>query len=226
MRFKTKISLFERTVAVNIWKKIDLEVAADISVGSEWSFGRPCFRSLNIVLGACWWVQRKALCTEMLMVLYQQSMGVPRGGKTGISPPLEIETKNKNFQESWNQQLNSDQLIKFLQWQFMYQNDTHIARKPGSLFWYYALMSLQITPVRSYACRGRWSNLRAVCSVCLYCVIITWQQIFKGSLQVTPASIFRMWLLKSAHLGRYTAAREWLLIAVNHAFLYCVKSTN
>jgi len=54
----------------------------------------------------------------------------------------------------------------------MYQYDTHLARKPGSLFWYYALMSLQITPVRSYVCRGRWSNLRAVCSVCLYCTTI------------------------------------------------------
>jgi len=71
----------------------------------------------------------------------------------------------------------------------MYQYDAHIARKSGSLFWCYALMSLQITPVRYYACRGGWSNLRAVCSVRVYCVTITWQQIFKGSLQVKAESI-------------------------------------
>jgi len=51
-------------------------------------------------------------------------------------------------------------------------------------------MSLQITPVRSYASKGRWSNLRAVCStVGLYCVTTTWQQIFIGSLQVTIESV-------------------------------------
>jgi len=51
-------------------------------------------------------------------------------------------------------------------------------------------MSLYIIPVRSYACRGRWSNLRAVYStVGLYCLTITWQQIFKRSLQVTVESV-------------------------------------
>ena len=58
------------------------------------------------------------------------------------------------------------------------------------MLWCYAVMSLQITPVRSCACRGRWSNLRAVCStVGLYCVITTCQQIFIGSLQVTVESV-------------------------------------
>jgi len=72
----------------------------------------------------------------------------------------------------------------------MYQYDTHTARKPGSLFWCYALMSMQFTPVLSYARRGIWSNLRAVCStVGLYCVTKTCQQIFKGSLQVTVESV-------------------------------------
>ena len=58
------------------------------------------------------------------------------------------------------------------------------------MLWCHAVMSLQITPVRSYACRGRWSNLRAVCSTLgLYCVTTTWQQIFIGSLQVTIESV-------------------------------------
>jgi len=58
------------------------------------------------------------------------------------------------------------------------------------MLWCYAVMSLQITPVRSYASKGRWSNMRAVCStVGLYCVTTTWQQIFIGSLQVTLESV-------------------------------------
>jgi len=101
----------------------------------------------------------------------------------------------------------------------------HTARKPGPLFWCYALMSLQFTPIRSYACRGKWSNMRSVCfTVRLYCV--PWQQIFRGSLQVTAKSILPHATIESTHLGRYTAARDWLLIALSHTLLYCVKSTS
>ena len=100
---------------------------------------------------------------------------------------------------------------------------THNVRKPGSLFWCYALMSLQITHVRSYACRGRWSNLGAVYSVGFYCITITRQQIFKGSLQVTVESVLPHVTIEKHTFCRYTAARGWLLIAVSHAFLYCVK---
>jgi len=42
------------------------------------------------------------------------------------------------------------------------------------------------TDLRSFDCRGRWSNLRMDCSIVgLYCLSITWQQAFQGSLQVT-----------------------------------------
>jgi len=45
---------------------------------------------------------------------------------------------------------------------------------------------LQSTHVGSFACWGRLRNLRGDRSaVSLYCVIITWQRIFKCSLQVT-----------------------------------------
>ena len=41
--------------------------------------------------------------------------------------------------------------------------------------------------VHSFACKVRIQNLGAECSICLYFVKITWQQIFKGSLQVTAS---------------------------------------
>jgi len=86
--------------------------------------------------------------------------GRPQWGTNGHFSPLEIETKNENFLEKLKSAAKFRSIYyKFLQWQFIYHYDTHIARKP-------------ITPVRSYACRGGWSNLRAVCSVCLYCVTI------------------------------------------------------
>ena len=59
------------------------------------------------------------------------------------------------------------------------------SEKPGSLFWFHAVMSLQFTHVPSFACIGRLRNLRADCStIGLYCETITLQQIFKSSHQV------------------------------------------
>jgi len=49
-----------------------------------------------------------------------------------------------------------------------------------------AVMNLQFTRVRSFACEDRLRNLLADCSTVGFdCVTITWQQIFKGSLHVT-----------------------------------------
>jgi len=55
----------------------------------------------------------------------------------------------------------------------------------GSQLWCHAVMSLQFTRVRSFACIGRLQNLPPDCSPFgLYCVTITWQQIFKDLLHV------------------------------------------
>jgi len=52
------------------------------------------------------------------------------------------------------------------------------------------LMSLQYTHVRSFGCRGRLRNWKADCfMVGLYCVTITWQQIFKGPLQIMAGAL-------------------------------------
>jgi len=41
----------------------------------------------------------------------------------------------------------------------------HTEQELDSLFWYHAvLIGLQLTQVRSFACRGRLRNLRADCS--------------------------------------------------------------
>ena len=59
-----------------------------------------------------------------------------------------------------------------------------------SLSWCDAMMSLQFIHVHSFVCRGRLRNLQSDCSnVGLHCVTVTWQQIFKGSLQVTVANV-------------------------------------
>jgi len=66
-------------------------------------------------------------------------------------------------------------------------------------------MSLLFIPVHSCAYRGRWSNLRAVCStVGLYCITITWQQIFKCSLQVTVESV-----LLHVTVEKYTSGQAY-----------------
>ena len=47
------------------------------------------------------------------------------------------------------------------------------------MLWCHAVMSLQFTCVRPFACRGRLENCPADCStIGLYCVRITWQQMF------------------------------------------------
>jgi len=81
---------------------------------------------------------------------------------------------------------------------------THTAQKSASLFWCDAVMSLQCTHFHSFTCRLTLRNLRAHYStVSLSCVTITWQRIFKGSLQVTIIALFRMWLLTSDIFGRW-----------------------
>jgi len=83
--------------------------------------------------------------------------------------------------------------------------DTHAAKELISLFWCPAVMSLQFTHVRSFAGRGHVAKLSRelfYCTVRLYCVTKTWQQIFKGSLQVTVMCVLLHVTVQRRHLGR------------------------
>jgi len=63
---------------------------------------------------------------------------------------------------------------------------THTAEEPGSLFRGHEVLSLQFNHISSFACRGMVRNVRTDFStVGFYCVPITWQQIVKGSLEVS-----------------------------------------
>jgi len=66
-------------------------------------------------------------------------------------------------------------------------------------------MSLQFTHVHSVCRLKKLRNLPAHCyAVALCCVTITWQRIFKVSLQVTIVNaLFRMWLLTSDIFDRW-----------------------
>ena len=90
--------------------------------------------------------------------------------------------------------INTLCLTLILQW-VICRHGIHTAQEPGSLFWCHAVMSLQFTHIRSFACRNRLRNLRAnFFTGSFYCVTITWQQIYY-SLQVTILNgFFRKWL--------------------------------
>ena len=69
---------------------------------------------------------------------------------------------------------------------------------------------------QAFDCGGRLRNLRVDCfNEGLYCVTATWQQVFKGLLQVTGAGFCRIWLLNAYTCLAVNAARQWLLMAAN-----------
>jgi len=72
-------------------------------------------------------------------------------------------------------------------------------------------MSLQFTHVPTFACRGRLRKSRGDCStVGLYCVTITWQQIFKGSLYITVEGVLLHETVEGRlHILAGNAARQW-----------------
>jgi len=109
--------------------------------------------------------------------------------------------------------------------QFVCRYDTHTAQEPGSLFWCQVVMSLQFTHVWSFSCICRLRNLRADCFIVdLHCITITWQQIFKGLLQVTIIGILPHVTVERDILAG-NASRQQLLIAVRHvSFILCEKS--
>jgi len=51
---------------------------------------------------------------------------------------------------------------------------------------------------------------------------MTWQQIFRGSLEVTVLGVCRVWLLNVDFLSG-SATRQWRLIVVSHIHLCFVK---
>ena len=66
-----------------------------------------------------------------------------------------------------------------------------------------ALLVVQSCPLMSFACRGRLRNLWTDCStIGLYCVTMTWQQIFKGSLRVAAIGILPPVTVERRCLGR------------------------
>jgi len=81
--------------------------------------------------------------------------------------------------------------------------ETHTAQAPASQLWCHAVMSLQFTHVPSFACRNGLRKSRADCyTVGLYWVTITWQQIFKSSLDITVAGVLFHETVERAYLGR------------------------
>ena len=65
-----------------------------------------------------------------------------------------------------------------------------------------------------FFCSGRLQNWQEYCFIVgLYCVTITWQQIFKGPIEIMVKAFYRMWLLNA----------DILPIAELHVILYCVK---
>jgi len=62
-------------------------------------------------------------------------------------------------------------------------------------------MSFQFNHVHSFFCRGRLRKWQAYCFIVgLYGVTITWQQIFKGSLQIMLKGVLRHVTVERSHL--------------------------
>jgi len=98
----------------------------------------------------------------------------------------------------------------------------YIAQEPGSLFWCHAVISLLTVHYIPYiAYRGRLQNLGADSSkIGLHCVAIPWQQRFTSSYGSRRFAACDCWMQTSVAVN---AKRQWLLIAVSHVVLYCVK---
>ena len=80
---------------------------------------------------------------------------------------------------------------------------------------------LAVHHVRSFACRGRLRTFRADCSIIsLCCVTTTWQLLFPSGYGRRRFVACDCWTQTSCAVS---AARQWLLTAVCHVVLYCVK---
>ena len=125
------------------------------------------------------------------------TMGVRKEEKRAFAP-LEIWSKNQKRLENLKTAVKF-RLISLILAIAVYLPAWHTAQEIGSLFWCHEVVSLQFTHVRYFACRCRLQSLWADCSiVTLYCVTMTWQQIFKGS--VTVVGVVPHVTVESRHL--------------------------
>ena len=78
-------------------------------------------------------------------------------------------------------------------------------------------MNLQFNYVHFFFYRGRLRNWEACCfTVGLYCVKITWQQIFKGSLKIVVKGVLRHVTVERSHLVYSGIARNFILCEKKH----------
>jgi len=79
------------------------------------------------------------------------------------------------------------------------------------------VVSLQFNHVYSFFCRGRLRNWQAYCFIVgLDYVTITWQQIFKGSLQIMVKGVLLHVTVESNHLAYSGIARNIILCEKKH----------
>ena len=135
---------------------------------------------------------------------YQKAMGVCRRRAKWAFAILDVGLRAKNFQKTWSQQLSSDyfthSLLKICSVsrvslnscndRFLSEWDWHCTRARFTLL---VSCSDQRPPS---PCKGRIRNRGADCStIGFYFLAITWQQIFKGSLEVTGSVVILIDLL-------------------------------
>jgi len=172
----------------------------------------PCKRIRSIVLSAK--PLRKpyavnAYCSEFRRHVkkYAIQHGRPQGRITGIFPSMKIGTNNQKFVESLKAaaQLRIIQLI--------------LAMTVYLPIWHSHCTLARFSVLVSCSNGGAVHSCPLLCvvrkvaklangsTVGLYCVAITWQQIFKGSLQVTTVGVCSVWLLNAGILSG-NAARQ------------------
>jgi len=157
------------------------------------------------------WASEVSLYTRMLV------MCVRRGGKTGISLPLEIEPKTQNLLKNMKS-VTQFRLIHFILAMTVYLpvRHSHCRRVRITVL----VPCSKELAVHLYSIA--WPNLGTDFSaVGLYCVTIPSFTSWCDSRRFAACCCL---LLSADILGlAYSAARQWLLIAVSHVVLYCVK---
>ena len=145
-------------------------------------------------------------------------MGVRRGGM-GICPPGNWDYETISFRKSEVRSSIPNDWMKFLHWQFICWYDTHCTRARftilASCSGEFTVQSCPLFFLQRHVARlGNW---QAHCFILvLYCVTITSQQIFKGSLQIMVKGVLPHVTVERNHLVAYSG------IASN--FILCEKS--
>jgi len=125
------------------------------------------------------------------------------GGTDSLATPLRLQLgQNRHFTLPGNCEYEPKYSRKLDVW-FYLSRWHQFPQQPGSLFWCHTMVTLHFTHVRSFACRGKLPNLRAdFFTVGLFCVKITWQQIFVCSVQVTILGVLPHETVERRHRGR------------------------